>query len=122
MDHPNFMRIWPEESADGKFVYYRGWGEIFRVPSEGGAEEEFAQLDMSWAGVQFTPKGLYFSEWRRALRKQVISFYDFASRQTALVFRGSDTSGFAISPDGMTILYPRVDRSDTNLMLVEGFK
>jgi len=35
---------------------------------------------------------------------------------------GSSGAGFTISPDGNTVLYPKIDRSQTNLVLIENFR
>jgi Tol biopolymer transport system component len=134
----------PAESADGKFVYFAKWRSIWRVPTDGGTEEEAIQSDRGviMGGAKITAKGAYYVEWNRDMRMRgpgggrggmmrafnsaapTVCFYDFATRKSSTVFemQGMDFSGFSVSPDGKYILYPRVDQSETNLMLVEGFK
>jgi Tol biopolymer transport system component len=116
----------PEESPDGKYVYYRKWRSIFRVPVGGGNEEEIVQ-PIGWiaAGPEMTRKGFYYSEvGGRGRRSATVSFYDFATGKITGAFDVDrpDLAGGAVSPDGKYILYPRVDQSDANLMLVEGFR
>ncbi|MGD0498517.1 MAG: hypothetical protein ABSC23_08770 [Bryobacteraceae bacterium] len=117
----------PEESLDGKYVYYRRWRSIWRIPVGGGAEEEIIQptRGVIWAGPYMTRKGIYYFEAGRGGRLSgAVSFYDFATGKTAAAFEvdRADFSAAAVSPDGKYMLYPRVDQSDTNLMLVEGFR
>jgi Tol biopolymer transport system component len=119
----------PEESADGKYVYYRNRRAISRAPADGGAEQQaiIPEHDMVWAtSIQPAGKGVYYLEFARSMRSLVVSFYDFATRRSEVVFRMTNadfqTSTFSVSPDGKYILYPRVDRSQTNLMLVENFR
>ena len=119
----------PEESADGKYVYYRNRRTIWRAPAEGGAEEQaiVPEHDMGWAtSIQPTTKGVHYLEFARGTRSLVVSFYDFATRASQVVFRMTNadlpTATFSISPDGKYILYPRADQSQTNLMLVENFR
>jgi Tol biopolymer transport system component len=135
----------PAESADGKFVYYGKFREIWRVPSEGGTEESAIQSEHGFimGGGRVTAKGVYYVEWRQDRDMRVrrarggrggmpsfnsapvtVCFYDFNTRKSAPVFETEvmDFSGIAISPDGKYILYPKVDQSETTLMLVEGFQ
>ena len=118
-----------EESVDGKWVYYRNRRTIWRVPAEGGAEEEVIvpEHDMLWVVIQPTKKGVYYLEFARSARAMLVSFYDFTTRRNEVAFRMKDADffqamSFSVSPDGKYILYPRVDQSQTNLMLVGNFR
>lgn len=113
----------PEESADGKYVYFRQWRSVWRVPSNGGTEEEFFQpeRDMIWSPVQPFADGAYLMA--RDHDKRMLVFYDFAARKSTPVFTAKPGDGdFSVSPDRKSVLHSRVDQNETNLMLIENFK
>jgi Tol biopolymer transport system component len=119
----------PVESADGKYVYYRARRTIWRVPVEGGEEEEaiIPDHDLIWTNIQPAKRGVYFLEWERSTRSMIVSFFDFAAKKNVIVMRmkrgeTGGNSAFSVSPDEKYILFPRIDQSETNLMIVENFK
>ena len=120
----------PVESADGKSIYYRSRRGIWRIPTAGGDEEEaFVPEHDMWGPTMMQPakKGVYYTEFERSARSMVVSFYDFATKKSSIVFRMKNAdwgngAAFSVSPDGKYILYARVDQSQTNLMLVENFR
>lgn len=120
---------WPVESFDGKFVFYRNRGTIWRVPAEGGMPEEvFAPgQGFLWPFIEPVKNGIYYIVLEPAEGGMAVSFFDFASRQSHMSFpmRSTDLrqrASFSVSPDGHYIIYPRVDQSETRLMVAENFR
>jgi Tol biopolymer transport system component len=120
----------PMESVDGKYVYYRSGRSLWRVPAEGGKEEEIIvpEHDFPWSTtIQPAASGIYYSEFNRSSRALIVMFYDFRTQKTAEVFRLGDTRSspdaiFSISPDGKSLLFQKIDRSATSLVLVDNYR
>ena len=117
----------PVESADAKYVYFRNRRAIWRVAMEGGVQEEafIPEHDLMGATtLQPTREGIYYAEFERSAGESVVSFYDFAEKKSSVVFnmKNGGWPTFSVSPDGKHILYARVDRSQTNIDLVENFR
>jgi Tol biopolymer transport system component len=121
-----FGAMRPEESPDGKWVYYAFRRGIWRVPANGGAEEEVSSPDLFVSTLQTAPNGIYFMGWE-SRRRVSIDFFDLATKKTSEVLRLNDAeisrnAAFDVSPDGKYLLYPKIDRAQTDLVLVENFR
>lgn len=120
----------PQESPDGKYVYYRHGAGIWRMPAAGGKPEEAVAPSghpLIFAGMQTARQGVYYLEFTFAERGVGVAFWDAATRKSRQVFHLTNADfgprlGFSVSPDGASVLYPRVDQSRTELMVVENFR
>jgi hypothetical protein len=133
------------ESRDGHLYYtqtYSGPSSLWRLPTDGSGRAErvlegvgsrsFQVID--GAGIYYIERpytyagapmgleggtGLLRSDERSRLR-----FFDIAegkSRSLADI-EGSLAMGLAVSPDGRTVLWTRIDSVASDLMMVENFK
>jgi Tol biopolymer transport system component/DNA-binding winged helix-turn-helix (wHTH) protein len=121
------------ESADGKYLYYtKGPRQngVWRKPLAGG-DAEPVLVDMpravdggTWNWV-LVDDGIYFLDTTDVLRPAV-EFFAFATRRTTRVASltqaaGCGGPGMAISPDGRRLIVTLVNRSESDIMLVQNF-
>ena len=76
----------PQESLDGKWLYFTRTGEggIWRVPTSGGQPERILDQPNAWFWGYFVVShdGIYFLDQRQAT--PTIGFYNFASKTTTV--------------------------------------
>lgn len=119
----------PQESMDGRFIYYIKWpAGIWRVPAAGGAEEvvlpEFQPHMMNY--WQVTNDGIFFIN-NNATPYATMEFYSFVTRKRQILssLSGSPTTfngGLTVSPDRKQVVYSQDSRSASEIMLVENFR
>jgi Tol biopolymer transport system component/DNA-binding winged helix-turn-helix (wHTH) protein len=118
------------ESFDGKYLYYtkgRAAPGLWRMPAAGGKEEFVTGHHQAgfWRYWRVTERGIYFATASSA--GALLEFYNFASKQISEVARLSQGAvrylpGLAVSPDGRSLLYCQMDRSGSDIMMVENFR
>ena len=113
------------ESADGKTLYYAKDlydTSLWRRPIGGGEEIEVLK---SLIGCAFAPtsQGIYFGEHYPADDRS-IRFLSFKTGKitTIATIKHGISFGLSVSPDQKYILYTRLDRTRSNLMLVDNFR
>jgi Tol biopolymer transport system component/DNA-binding winged helix-turn-helix (wHTH) protein len=126
---PVYKGTGPQESTDGKFLYFRREQErpgIYKVPTGGG--EEVTVLEMPepppWGYWIVVEKGIYFLVRGKP---PAIKFLDFATGKVieiSTMERPPLTSdgGLAASPDGQWLLYTQLDNSGSDIMIVNDFR
>ena len=120
----------PMESPDGAFVYYTKPREpriIWRVPINGGDEEQVLERDHSGKGRwEITEKGIYLLNDEGRAGANRIEFFSFATKKVetvAWLAEDTDSLGlqFTVSPDERWVAYDRIDSVHSDIMLVDGF-
>lgn len=112
------------ESADRVWLYYtrRDTTGLWRMPLEGGAGElvfegiDHRSFPRQW---ELTKRGVYFLVGSPGGLQ--IALFDLEKQQVQTVTTPKFSSGFAISPDGKSLIYSRVDRQESDIVLQEGF-
>jgi Tol biopolymer transport system component len=121
--------VFAAESGDGRFLYYSKFDApgIWRMPLNGG--EEFRVLDQpagdKWWDWALTQDGIYFFDESNSGSEVGVKFFDFATgKKTSIadVDRSSVCCGFAVSPDGRSILHVHNELAESTIMLVKNFR
>ena len=112
------------ESVDGKFLFYRRNGSLWRMPVQGG--ESIRVLEkVAFARWRVFGNGICYLDMKT--RPAQLKLLDLGSGRTTsfgtleLGPRLMGTEGFDVSPDGRWVIYARVDASNSDIMLVENF-
>ena len=116
------------ESPDGQHLYYAKRGEpgLWRYDLFGGEDETLvlgALEPFDWGNWALTHDGIYFI--RREAIGPAIRFYSFLtgrSTPVAVLDEVPEQPSLAVSPDGRVLLYTHVDRNESDILLVEGFR
>ena len=112
------------ESPDGRYIYYTKWSlhgqlySLFRMPAQGGEETQILPRVL-FPNYGVTSKGIYFASERRT-----IQFLDLATGKvsTLAVLDKDIYGGLCASPDDAYVVWAQMDRSGSDLMLVEQFR
>jgi len=122
----------PRVSPDGRRVYYVHGdlsSEIWSASAEGGDERPLAGVPARSAHWQadwlVSAPGIYLLDGDPP--RPGIDFFDFATGRTTRVADVAGPlepwgGGLALSPDGRSLLFSRIDEIASDIMLVEGFR
>jgi Tol biopolymer transport system component/DNA-binding winged helix-turn-helix (wHTH) protein len=118
--------ISPQESADGRYLYYCKYeqGGLWRMPLQGGEETEVLK-DVGgggWPDWALSPGGIYFLKFGK-FKDVSIEFLEFATGKTYRVWTLQKEPGWGLSlaSDGKSIVYIQDEFAQSNLMLVKNF-
>lgn len=120
--------IAPEESSDGRYLYYAKYeqGGIWKMPLQGGAESKVLG-DIggggSWAEWALRSNGIYYLKEDKYPHVS-IDLFDFATRKAIPIWNLEKEPGWGLSmsSDGKSIVYIQNEYSESNLMLVRNFR
>ena len=119
--------VYAQESPDGRFVYYaRSVTEpsVWKMPVEGGEESQVLPTLLHYGTFAVREQGIFFVSPRDSAGDSTIELFEFESGTTTRIatVEGIGRRGFAVSPDGRSFLFTRVDLAGSDLMLVENFR
>ncbi len=121
----NSVGLEPFVSPDGASLYYvenvDRLSPLWRLPLAGGVAVKVLE-EVVMGNFTVLEGGIYYIDGPSGNVR--LQYFDFATRRSRTVAGnlGKVTVGLTASPDGRTILYPRMDSSVEDLMLVENFR
>jgi len=121
------------ESPDGKYVYYaksNTLSGLWRVSTSGGAEELAIESLKAgyWSYWSFGKDGIFYVDREdidEGGARYPLHYFLTATKKDSVVTylaKRPFNSGLSVSPDGKTFLYTQVDQSETDIMMVDGFR
>ena len=119
--------ISPQESFDGRYLYYAKFerGGVWRMPLQGGEETEvLSGLEgESWPNWALGSEGIYFLKFRK-FPEAAIEFQDLRTGKTSVVWTLDKKLGWgmSLSADGKSVVYVQDQFEESNLMMVKNFR
>jgi len=121
------------ESMDGKYFYYvvtASGGGIWKVPVDGGDETLVLPVNLRWwTNWALGDEGIYFLDFTGEgnPRKMLLKLFRFDTRQTTQIAALEQPVRHALvqlslSPDARWLVYDQLDRSESDLMLIDNFR
>jgi len=118
----------PLESPDGQYLYFARNSKLWRVRTDGSMEEPVAGMpEFNFLGDEWFPAeaGIYFLSHPNG--KTVVNLFDLQTRQFHPVYTLEKPTrlwigGMPVSKDGKFMLFPQVDQSSSDLMLIENWR
>jgi hypothetical protein len=117
--------VYGVESADGQSFYYskNEVPGVWKMPVSGGEETHILDQPESWWDWGLARNGIYFIRYQEPLHDATLEFFDFATNKTSTISTlDKPFEGLAVSPDGRTVLYSRLESFQSNIMLVKNFR
>ena len=120
----------PQESLDGKFLYYLKGDRypeqcsVWKVPVEGGEETRVLDSTACTYPYNVGEQGIYFLTPPDKQGRSDVGLYDLRTGKTQkiITIEQLEPMDIEVSPDGRTILYVQTDQAGSDLMLVENFR
>ena len=122
---------YPQESPDGQSVYFARRRRLWRVKTDGSAEQQVEGMpELRPNGDTWVPtaSGIYFmADVKNQTDETEVRFFDFSSQKVRRVFTLGKflpgwSGGVSISRDGKWLLYPQLDGGSSDLMMIENWK
>lgn len=124
---PEESGLVPQESFDGKTVYFAQWGpnlilyQLSLVHPGPKSAVEGMPARMSPFRWTVAPQGIYFSPVGAG---NTVQFFDFGTRKVSKVLEtdSSLSNGLSVSPDGRWLLFSKGEQDNCDIVLVENFR
>jgi Tol biopolymer transport system component len=113
-----------QESLDGRELYYKKAfaqkSALWKMPAEGGSEAKVLE-SVHQRNFAIGSDGIYYVN-RQGKGAEIRFFHLQSGRDKKLASLFARCPGFALSPDGSSLLFAQVDTVASDLMLVENFR
>ena len=112
----------PQESPDGRFIYYYKMDGLWRIPVSGGTETEV--IKACFPAYHVVKEGIYFTRINGEKNRSAIYFLKLPTgdRRHIATVDGSLYWPISTSPDGRFLLCSKCEYYEGDLMLVKNFR
>jgi Tol biopolymer transport system component len=110
------------ESPDGRYLHYGRNGHVWRMPLDGGQEEQLFESLVNWTSLYMGSPHMYFVRGDSGFPGYGTDIYSYnlaSGRIRKVLETGNPVVTLACSPDERHIIYGCRTLADSDLMLVE---